>query len=508
MAPAPAQQIDIPHDLGAERAILGALLVNENAALVQQATAGLEPDDFYTDADRIIFRAASALIDQAVPADLITVEAELRADGKLADVGGPAALALLVEQAAIPSHVPAYVNLVREARVKRELLQLSMRASHAAQNGSRAVDVMTDLTAALERLRARTTPTTAERFTVYDAADTWDFAASDFIVEQLLPLAGVVWWTGPPKRYKSLTLLYLCLAIACGQDQVARHFPIRHRPRMLYVAREDGGARLQGRSEDIRAAWGGAQPARGHLRFVIRPQLDLLAPADVDWLRETCRAAHYTVLVLDTWTALSPTADPMSANDQKRLTAAVVQLATDIGGAVVVVDHNRKNRPEGQPMSSADIFGGVQKWGGAEHIVMMDLTADPRRLEVFVEGKDGETLRFHLSVSPRDSGQEKFVYAGSVDQLAAEQRAVGDANRQAVFEILQASPEALGVSDLVERLAGAGRKLSKDTAQRHLKALVGAEQVRQTGAGKGTRYFALSLTPHEPSAAHAGAANE
>jgi DNA-binding transcriptional ArsR family regulator len=507
MVAAPVHHVDVPHDLAAERAILGALLL-EGAALVARVAPRLDGEDFYRERHRMIYRAILGVTARGRPVDLITVDAALRDTDELASVGGSAVLALLVEHAAIAPNVSAYVDLVREARVKRELLSLSMRAGYAAQNGSRSVDIMADIAAALERLRARTTSATAERFAMYDAADPWDFAASDFIVEQLLPLAGVVWWTALPKRCKSLLLLYICLAIASGQAQVPRHFAIRHCPRILYVSREDGGSRIRPRRDDIMAAWPGTRPDAGRLRFVIRPQLDLLAPQDVDWLREACQAADCTVLILDTWTALSPSADPMNANDQKRLTGAVVQLAADIGGVVVVVDHSRKNRPAGQPMSSADILGGVQKWAGAEHIVMMDFAADPRRLEVFVKSKDTETLRFHLSVSARDSGQEKFTYAGSIDQLAAEQRAVGDANRQAVLELLQASPAALGVSDLVARLATSGRTLSKDTVQRHLKALASAEQVRQTGTGKATRYFALSPSPQELSAAYAGAAHE
>jgi AAA domain/Primase C terminal 1 (PriCT-1) len=50
---------------------------------------------------------------------------------------------------------------------------------------------------------------------LYDAADVdaWDFPPVEFLVEGLLPLLGVVWWGGLPKRFKSLLLLYLCLAV-------------------------------------------------------------------------------------------------------------------------------------------------------------------------------------------------------------------------------------------------------------------------------------------------------
>src|SRR5262245_2919086 len=80
---------------------------------------------------------------------------------------------------------------------------------------------------------------------LYDAADAWAFAPVCFTVDSLLPALGVVWWGGMPKRFKSLFMLYVCLAIASGRETVADHFSIRKRPRILYVAREDGGPRIR-----------------------------------------------------------------------------------------------------------------------------------------------------------------------------------------------------------------------------------------------------------------------
>lgn len=337
---------------------------------------------------------------------------------------------------------------------------------------------------------------------LYDGADEWAFPAVQFAIEHLLPLVGIVWWGGMPKRFKSLLALYVALAIACRRETIAKRFKILAHPKVLYVAREDGGGRIQERKDDILSAWG-TKPAPGAIQFMIRPHFDLTNADHLAWLRDVCIVSGITLLILDTWTALSPSADPLGTHDQAKLAAIVVQLAEDIRGLVIVVDHSRKNRPDGQQLSSADIFGPPQKWAAAEHIVMLGSTDDPRRIEVFIESKDGENGRFFLAVSPRGSGEEKFTYAGTVEELADAQRAVGDANRQAILEILRSSPEALAVSRIVTRLKDAGRKLSADTVQRHLKALVKAEQVRRTGTGKETRYFALHSTPQEPFAVDA-----
>jgi hypothetical protein len=337
---------------------------------------------------------------------------------------------------------------------------------------------------------------------LYDAAEVeaWDFPPVQALVESLVPLLGVVWWGGMPKRFKSLLLLYLCLAVHCGQDIVAGRFRIVARPRMLYIAREDGGSRLKGRIADICKPWG-RYPEPGGIRFMIRPAIDLMDQTTIDQLAALCVAEDRHVLVLDTWTALSPSADPMAAKDQAVLAASVIRLAEMIQGLVIVVDHSRKNRPDGQAMSSADIHGPYVKWASAEHIVMLDTVAEKpvKRIEVFIEGKDVDTDRLFLTVSARESGEEKFAFAGSAADLAEARQAVGSKNRLAVLAVLQKTPDALTTMEVVERLLKAGTPLAKSTTLTHLNALIREGRAKTTGELKDTRYFALELASGQPS---------
>jgi hypothetical protein len=338
---------------------------------------------------------------------------------------------------------------------------------------------------------------------LYDAAevDAWDFPPVQFLVEGLLPLLGVVWWGGMPKRFKSLMLLYLCLAVHCGREKIAGRFPILARPRMLYVSREDGGSRLKGRTIDICTPWG-RRPDRGAIRFMVRPVVDLIDQATIDGLVALCVEEDRHVIVLDTWTALSPTADPMAAKDQAVLAAAVVRLAERISGLVVVVDHSRKNRPEGQAMSSADIHGPYVKWASAEHIVMLDTVADKpaKRIEVFIEGKDADTDRLFLTVSPKGALEgEKFTYAGSAAALTEARVAVGSTNRSAVLAVIQKAPDALTAVEVVERLLKAGTPLGRSATINHLNALIREGRAKITGELKETRYFALDVASTQPS---------
>jgi DNA-binding transcriptional ArsR family regulator len=339
------------------------------------------------------------------------------------------------------------------------------------------------------------------------SADAWTFDPVEFTVDQIIPRRGTVWLGGLPKGGKSLFAFYCCLAIAAARDTVAGHFTVRHRPRVLYVSREDSGPRLQERRAEILSSWE-LRPSEGSMLVAARPRLDLLNPHHVGWLRQTCVQHGIGLLVLDTWTALSPGADPLGAKDQAQLAATVVQLTEDIDGAVVVLDHSRKNPPEGAALSSAEIFGPLQKWAAAEHIVMLRKVGrneELRRLEVFIEGKDADSARLFLDVSPRASGKEKFSYGGSAAAVIEQRREIGDQNRDAVFQAVVRAGGWVTVEDVGAALRAAGTEISDRAISRHLGALAEARRLEREGKpGTAARYLARNLASDQVALIDAG----
>jgi replicative DNA helicase len=111
-----------PHNLDAERAVLGAILL-EGRETLPRVIEMLRPSDFYTEAHRATYDTMLRLFDRGAPVDLITLNEELRRTDQLEFVGGPAALALLVEQASIAAHLGAYATIVRDMAMLRELIQ-------------------------------------------------------------------------------------------------------------------------------------------------------------------------------------------------------------------------------------------------------------------------------------------------------------------------------------------------------------------------------------------------
>src|SRR5262249_1797258 len=78
-----------PQSVEAEQSVLGGILL-DNTALDRLAEV-LQPDDFYREAHRKIFRGMQRLSERNEPVDLITLSEELRGrGGELADRRWPA----------------------------------------------------------------------------------------------------------------------------------------------------------------------------------------------------------------------------------------------------------------------------------------------------------------------------------------------------------------------------------------------------------------------------------
>src|SRR5262245_63433952 len=86
---------NLPHNLDAEKSILGSILL-ENRAL-NQAQELLREDDFYREGHRRIFRAMSTLRERSAVIDLVTLKNELTRCGDLDGAGGAAYVASLVD---------------------------------------------------------------------------------------------------------------------------------------------------------------------------------------------------------------------------------------------------------------------------------------------------------------------------------------------------------------------------------------------------------------------------
>jgi replicative DNA helicase len=110
----------LPHNLEAERSVLGAILVHNDA--FNTAAQVIDSSDFYRDAHRRIFDRMITLSERNEAIDFVTLKEELSRGGDLDDVGGPAYIASLVDGVPRATNVEYYARIVKEKATLRNLI--------------------------------------------------------------------------------------------------------------------------------------------------------------------------------------------------------------------------------------------------------------------------------------------------------------------------------------------------------------------------------------------------
>jgi len=126
VVPGPAPLADrLPHDPEAERAVLGAVLLDPGAML--HIIEKLRAAEFYLESHRIVFQACLDLHEKGEAADLVTVRNNLTEQGRLEQVGGASYLASLVDALPDVANVVHYAEIVHDKSVKRQLIAAAQR---------------------------------------------------------------------------------------------------------------------------------------------------------------------------------------------------------------------------------------------------------------------------------------------------------------------------------------------------------------------------------------------
>jgi replicative DNA helicase len=132
----------LPHNLEAEKCVLGSILINEQA--FNQAAEVIDAQDFFRDAHRRIFEKMIALTDRSEPVDFVTLKDELVRAGELDEVGGPAYISSLADGVPRSANVEYYAKIVKEKATLRRLIQSAndvlVRAYDAEQDADDLLD--------------------------------------------------------------------------------------------------------------------------------------------------------------------------------------------------------------------------------------------------------------------------------------------------------------------------------------------------------------------------------
>ncbi|MES2341686.1 MAG: replicative DNA helicase [Pseudomonadota bacterium] len=149
--PAETAERTLPHNLEAERAILGAVLLHNEA--LDAAADVVDSSHFFRDAHRRIFDKMIALSARGIAIDLVTLREELDRHGDLDECGGPAYLAALIDGVPRGSNVAHYAKVVREKHVLRSVIFASNKATAQAYAGEAPPgEIATDAAEALHEI--------------------------------------------------------------------------------------------------------------------------------------------------------------------------------------------------------------------------------------------------------------------------------------------------------------------------------------------------------------------
>ena len=121
-----------PHNDDAERAVIGAMLIDENSISIAQQYLRME--DFYSLRHRKIFEAIINLFNKGIRPDLLTLNDDLEKSGKLEESGGIHYIASLTHAVPSSANVEYYSQIVQDNSLRRGLISIS------GESGARAYD--------------------------------------------------------------------------------------------------------------------------------------------------------------------------------------------------------------------------------------------------------------------------------------------------------------------------------------------------------------------------------
>jgi replicative DNA helicase len=142
MAEVATPERTLPHSLDAEKSVLGAILISNDA--FNHAAELIDSHDFFRDAHRRIFDKMVALSQRGVAIDFITLKDELVKAGEIDEVGGPAYIASLADGVPRSTNVEYYARIVKEKATLRNLIHSANKILVEAYQAEQEPDLLLD----------------------------------------------------------------------------------------------------------------------------------------------------------------------------------------------------------------------------------------------------------------------------------------------------------------------------------------------------------------------------
>ena len=131
-----------PHDLEAEIAVLGSMLLDPEAA--GRVVSILRPDHFYRGPHADVYQVLTELYDANRAIDIVLLREELQRRGVLEKIGGTSFLSRIVASVPTAANAEHYARIVRDAGLRRSVIQAANEIEVEAYEGSRTAGELVD----------------------------------------------------------------------------------------------------------------------------------------------------------------------------------------------------------------------------------------------------------------------------------------------------------------------------------------------------------------------------
>ena len=138
----PVAERTLPHNLEAERCVLGAILIHNEVFNI--AAELVDAGDFFRHAHQRVFDKMVHLSERGQVIDLVTLKDELGRSGDLDEVGGAAYIASLADGVPRSTNVENYARIVKEKATLRSLIHSAGKILSTAYEAEQDADTVLD----------------------------------------------------------------------------------------------------------------------------------------------------------------------------------------------------------------------------------------------------------------------------------------------------------------------------------------------------------------------------
>ena len=354
-----------PHDLDAEKAVLGAILVRGTLDDVEH----LRPADFYRQAHRDIFTAMQALAAGGQPIDLITLQGQLGAKD-LDRVGGPAYITNLTDGVPRSTNVSAYAEIVRDQATARRMLTTLERARDRLyrEPGAAGNGLAGDLVRELEQVQEP-----AQHLRLVDDVEMIARPEPEPLITGMLSANALGGLYGPSGVGKTTLATYLGICVTTGHNCFGA--PVPEPGNVVHVLGEGAGrfrARLAAakRAQELDVD----QPV-GY--FTLPEPIDLIDIGAVDHLIAVTRPVSPRLVMIDTVNR-NMRGNESSTEDMTAFVAGCDRLRAALSCTVLLLHHtgwdDTRERGSSVLRAAADTWMSIRDKDG-----MLVLRCDKQR---------------------------------------------------------------------------------------------------------------------------------